>query len=117
MRDESKDPTRLDHIYNAIEKLLTASKEEGFYDLSEKDLSYYGVVKLLEIIGEAAYKLSKEFKELHPQTPWKYVVGMRHVLVHGYYQINREDVFLTIKENLPVLKTQIETYIKEFGID
>lgn len=67
----------------------------------------------MEIIGEAAYKLTNEFKESHAETPWKLVIAMRHVLVYGYYQINREEVFKAIRENLPILKGQIEQYISE----
>ncbi|MBD5328980.1 MAG: DUF86 domain-containing protein [Bacteroides sp.] len=72
------------------------------------------MVKLLEIIGEAAYKLSQDFKNSHPATPWRVVVGMRHVLVHGYYQIDREDVFKAIREDLPVLLRQVNDYLAEF---
>lgn len=90
MRETLKDPHRLEHILNAIDRLLVADKNKALDDITEKDLIYFGVVKLLEIIGEASYKLTNEFKKSHSQTPWKYVVGMRHILVHGYYQINRE---------------------------
>lgn len=114
MRDELRDPLRLEHIRDAILKLKEASKDESFFNLTEKDLSYFGVVKLLEIIGEAAYKLSQDFKASHPDTPWKIVVGMRHILVHGYYQINHQDVFKTIKNDLPILLNQVIAYLKEF---
>lgn len=114
MRETLKDPHRLEHILNAIDRLLVADKNKALDDITEKDLIYFGVVKLLEIIGEASYKLTNEFKESHSQTPWKYVVGMRHILVHGYYQINRGDVLKTIREDLPVLQSQIKSYILEF---
>lgn len=114
MRNELRDPLRLEHIRDAILKLESASAVDGFFSLTEKDLSYFGVVKLLEIIGEAAYKLSQDFKNLHPATPWRVVVGMRHVLVHGYYQIDREDVFKAIREDLPVLLRQVNDYLAEF---
>lgn len=114
MREELRNPLRLEHMRDAISQLLEAARQEDFFSLSEKDLAYFGVVKLLEIIGEAAYKLTPEFKESHPETPWRFVVGMRHVLVHGYYQINKEEVFKTIKQDLPILKAQIINYLTEF---
>ena len=114
MRNELRDPLRLEHIRDAILKLESAAAVDGFFSLTEKDLSYFGVVKLLEIIGEAAYKLSQDFKNSHPATPWRVVVGMRHVLVHGYYQIDREDVFKAIREDLPVLLRQVNDYLAEF---
>ena len=114
MRETLKDPLRLEHMLDAIDKLIIAKERADFETLTEKDLEYFGMVKLLEIIGEAAYKLTVEFKENHPETPWKFIIAMRHILVHGYYQIKRQDVFKTIRENLPLLRTQISNYLIEF---
>lgn len=114
MREAFKDPLRLEHIIDAIDKLTQAQQKTDFETLSEKDLEYFGIVKLLEIIGEAAYKLTTEFKDNHPETPWKYIIGMRHILVHGYYQIKRHDVFKTIRNNLPQLRIQVLNYLNEF---
>lgn len=68
MRESDKDPVRLEHIINAIDKLLNADSVKSFDEINEKDLEYFGIVKLLEIIGEAAYKLTNEFKETHTDT-------------------------------------------------
>ena len=57
---------------------------------------YYGFVKHVEIIGEAVYMLSKEFREAHPEVEWEAIEGMRHVLVHGYYQIEPDQLWDTI---------------------
>ena len=72
---------------------------------------FYGFVKLVEIIGEASYMLTKEFQADNPQVPWKEMVAMRHVLVHGYYTIEPVDLWNTIQNDIPVLKTQIEQLI------
>ena len=111
MRETVRDPQRLDHIFEATSKLIEASENIDLDNLEEKDLRYFGIVKLLEIIGEASYKLTKEFKEAHPETPWKIVTQMRHILVHGYYLINKEDVVKTVREDIPVLHEQISKYI------
>lgn len=116
MRESLRDPLRLDHIKAAIENLLNADSGYALDEVHEKDLEYFGVVKLLEIIGEAAYKLTDDFKQSHPETPWKIIVGMRNVLVHGYYQIKREDVIKTIRQNLRPLYAQICAYLEEFDI-
>ena len=80
----------------------------------QKDhIVYYGFVKQLEIIGEAVYMLTKEFRDSHPDTPWKKIEGMRHVLVHGYYSITPHKVWHVIQNDLPILRPQIEGYIKE----
>ena len=115
MREKPRDPQRLEHILDNINSLLSAYKDGVLDNIQEKSLEYFGIIKLLEIIGEAAYKLTHEFKDSHPETPWKYIVGMRHILVHGYYQVNYKDVVKTIKEDLPYLKIQIEGYLKEIS--
>lgn len=114
MREELRDPLRLDHIKNACERLIEFDESSPLEYIDEKDLRYYGVVKLLEIIGEAAYKLTNEFKTAHPESPWKYIVGMRHVLVHGYFQISKANVIRTIRKDLPPLLEQTDCYLKEF---
>ena len=62
----------------------------------------------VEIIGEAVYMLSKEFKAAHPEIEWAAIEGMRHVLVHGYYQISPEQLWDTIDVDIPALKPSIE---------
>lgn len=76
---------------------------------------YYGVVKNIEIIGEAVYKLSQEFKEEHTMAAWEDIEGMRHVLVHDYYNIQPGRVLPVIENDLPSLKAQIEQYLSEMG--
>ncbi len=113
MRETLRDPLRLDHIKEASIRLVEFSSREQFETITEKDIEYFGIVKLLEIIGEAAYKLTTEFREKHPDTPWRHIINMRHILVHGYYQINSKDVKKTIREDLPVLLSQVESYLAE----
>lgn len=66
------------------------------------------VLRRLEIIGEAAKNLPKEFKDRHPEVEWKKVSGMRDVLIHQYFGIIIERVLQTIKEDLPILEKQIK---------
>lgn len=92
--------------------------EEGLqtYDVAQiqkESIVYYGFVKQVEIIGEATYMLTKEFRETHTEVPWNKIEGMRHVLVHGYYAINPQQLLRVITEDIPVLRPQIEQYIKE----
>ena len=114
MRESIRDPQRLDHILEACRKLIDFNASTDLNGISEKDISYYGIVKLLEIIGEAAYKLTPEFKSTHNVTPWKQITDMRHILVHGYYHVNKQDVFMTIQTNIPDLYFQVKKYLKEF---
>ena len=114
MRESIRDPQRLEHIKDACNSLIDFQQSENIFLLNEKDVKYYGLVKLLEIIGEAAYKLTGDFKENHPATPWRQITDMRHILVHGYYHVNKEDVFKTLQENIPLLLEEINGYLKEY---
>jgi len=70
-------------------------------------LRYFAVVKNIEIIGEASYMLSLEFKAKNNHIPWNDIIRMRHVLVHGYASILPELLWHTALIDVPVLKQQI----------
>lgn len=80
-------------------------------------MSFFGVVKNIEIVGEASYKLSKRFRQLHPDTPWDDITRMRHVLIHDYYQIDEDAVFYVIEDNLKPLRQQVARYLTETDWD
>lgn len=68
---------------------------------------------MTEIIGEASYKLTEEFVESHNEVPWKVIRGMRHYLVHEYYQISKEGLWDTLVNDLPSIRPYIVQYISE----
>lgn len=107
MREKPKDNTRLLHMLEAIENIFEFTKELSFEQYKSNKMLRFAVIKNLEIIGEAAYLLTNEFKELHTEIDWKVIIGMRHVLVHGYYQIKDEIVWATIQTELQPLKEKI----------
>ena len=109
MRDQLKDQDRLAHILEAIENVYSFMQNKSSDDLQGDKLLYYAVVKNVEIVGEAAYKLSKEFKEDHPEIPWRLIEKMRHVMVHGYYKISIPILYNVYSEDLPLLKSFIST--------
>ena len=114
MRDKPKDKGRLLHILEAIENLVEFTDGVSFEEYKNSKILRFAVIKNLEIIGEAAYLLTKKFISEHNETEWENVIYMRHVLVHGYYQIKDEIVWATIQADLQPLKTQIISYLKEF---
>ena len=70
MREPVKDPARLEHILLAIDRIFSFVDGRDLEDIQKDSMLYYAVVKNIEIIGEAAYMLTPEFKEVHPETPW-----------------------------------------------
>ena len=69
------------------------------------------IVHHLQIIGEAARKLSSEFRAAHPEIPWAEIVAMRNVLVHDYFGIDEEEVWSAVQRDLPELKRKIEAIL------
>ena len=92
-------------------------KDKSFDEVSKDKLTYYGIVKCIEIVGEATYKLSSQFKNTHLNTPWDEIEKMRHVLVHDYYQIDENEVRYVIEDDLPPLLQQITRYLSETNWD
>lgn len=113
MRETIRDKERLIHIDEAIRR-ITDETTCNLDDIKEGSLEYFGVVKLIEIIGEAVYKLTNDFKDSHTQTPWRQIERMRHVLVHGYYTISFDFIKETILTDIPILRCHIQKYISEF---
>ncbi|MBE0535634.1 MAG: DUF86 domain-containing protein [Phycisphaerae bacterium] len=64
--------------------------------------------RLLEIIGEAAGKVSVPFREAHPQIPWRQIIGQRNVLIHEYGEIKQERVWKVVAQDIPILIQQLE---------
>ncbi|GHV68080.1 DUF86 domain-containing protein [Bacteroidia bacterium] len=108
MREQLRDSGRLLHIIEAIDNVFEFTHGVSFGDYSANKLLRFATVKNIEIVGEAAYMLSKPFKEQHPEVPWNDVVATRHVLVHGYHQIKDDRVWHIIQNDLPQLREQIK---------
>ena len=117
MREPLKDKHRLEHMLDHIEKVLNAAKDKSFAEFNDDPILFGAIAYYTMIIGEAAYMLSKEFKDQHPSTPWRQIEGMRHHIVHGYAQIQKEMLWNVVQEDLLPLKAQLETYLTETNWD
>ncbi len=113
MREKVRDKGRLEHILEAIEGIEEYHVQYTFEDVKKNKLIFYGFTKFVEIIGEAVYMLTTEFRNSHPDVQWRQIERMRHILVHGYYTIDPESLWNTIEEDIPELKTWITKYLEE----
>lgn len=113
MRERIKDIDRLQHMLESIEVLLESRHVHSLEDVVADRILFHGYVKEVEIIGEAAYKLTKEFRESHPEIEWDDIIAMRHVLVHGYYQVSPDKLWDTVIKDLEPLRPIILRYINE----
>lgn len=117
MRERARDKGRLEDIVEYSNNVSVLIEGHTFESFVNDKSTYYSVMKNVEIVGEAAYMLSKVFKKSHPATPWKMVQGMRHVLVHDYAHIVAETLFDTAVNGIPELRQQVERYLADTDWD
>jgi len=105
------DTVYLQHILDAIHRIETytcgLSKEKYLQDGLLQD----GVVRQLEIIGEASTNLSEEFQEKHSEIPWGQIISLRNRIVHAYFDINLDITWDIAQGDIPELKKQIESIL------
>jgi uncharacterized protein with HEPN domain len=94
----------LDHAREAVTLLQGSTRG----DLVNTRLLQLGLVRLVEIIGEAAARVSKDMQARHTSIPWEDVVGMRNKLIHGYDQVDLGILWDTVVDDLPQLIRQLE---------
>jgi uncharacterized protein with HEPN domain len=97
----------------AIDIILQRTSGMTLEDLDADKVVYGGIAYYTMIIGEAAYMLSPDFKDSHPATPWRQIEGMRHHIVHGYFQVRKDLLWNVIDNDLVPLKEQIKQYLTE----
>lgn len=117
MREPVRDRERLEHIKDAIERIQNNIKDLPLDNLGSNVLVYYGIVKNIEIIGEAAYNLTNAFRCTHTEIPWRSVMSMRNILVHDYYKIKESQIRYVLEDNLVPLLEQVNRYLEETNWD
>ena len=93
----------LHHIIDAASKAALFVEGKTRKDLDANEMLALSLVRLLEIIGEAANGVSLTFRDRFPHIPWRKMAGLRNRLIHGYFDVNLDIVWDTILEDLPPL--------------
>jgi uncharacterized protein with HEPN domain len=93
---------------DAIQRFLQGTSEETFL---EDELQQSAVLQKLIIIGEAASRLSENFRQLHPEIEWQDIIGFRNIAVHEYFAINWEIVWVTAAQDAPLLREQMASIL------
>lgn len=112
MREQVRDKGRIMHMLESIDNLLDFTKDKTFEQFQSDKILKFATIKNIEIIGEAAYKTTNEFRESHQEIEWRDIIGMRHVMVHDYYQISDKEAWLVIQNDLKPLKEKLEDILK-----
>ena len=106
------DRDRLADVLEAIERIERhTSAGRGAFDTDE--LVQVWVVRHLQIIGEAVGHLSEDVRARYPDVPWRSITGMRHVLVHGYFEVDLDLIWLVVENELDRLKSTIRSALAD----
>ena len=97
------DAIRLRHMLDAAEEAMGFAKGHRREDLDGDRKLVLALVKDRGIIGEAAYQVSPDTRQQLPDIPWEDIIGMRHRLVHAYFDINLDILWATVQKDLPPL--------------
>ena len=115
MREQSRNIERLRHIVDSIAHIEDFLRGKSLEQMKDDVMCYHAVVYNIMIIGEAANMLTNDFRDHHHEIPWRQIIDMRNVLVHGYYTTSPLFVWETYTNDLPLLKQQIEKFISELS--
>ena len=106
------DAVRLRHIRDAARDAVSFVEGKSRADLGSNEMLSLALVRLLEVIGEAANGISSELRAKHPGIHWAGMTGMRNRLIHGYFDVNLDIVWETVTKDLPPLVAEMELVLR-----
>lgn len=108
-----RDRRRLRDMLNAAQKALSFAEGRSRQDLDSNEMLALALVRLLEVIGEAARFVPDEIKANHPEVQWREIAATRNRLIHGYFSVDLDIVWAIIQNDLPPLVEHLETMVRE----
>ena len=106
------DRVRLRHMLDAAKEGIRFAHGRTRDDLDTDRMLTFALIKTIEIIGEAAARVSEAGKEAAPGIPWTDIVAMRNRLTHAYFDVDLDRVWDTIKDDVPPLIAQLENFLR-----
>lgn len=99
----------IEYMERAEQYIKNLKYNEFINDIKTSD----AVIRCIEVIGEAAKNIPEELKNKYPSIPWRNIAGMRDKIVHGYFSVDFEEVWLTVKEDIPKIKPLIKKILED----
>jgi uncharacterized protein with HEPN domain len=106
-----EDSLRLRHMLRYSREIMTLARGKARADLDHERLLNLALVRLIEIVGEAACRVSPETRAGHPEIPWAQITNMRNRLIHGYDWVDFDILWQTVIEDIPELAAKLEAFV------
>lgn len=107
------DPTRLLHTLDLSRETLGYIAAHTREELDSNGLLYHAIKDCLSTIGEAAYKITRDFRDTHPEVDWRSLIRLRNELIHDYFVIDKDELWSTAEDYLPLLIPKLEALCLE----
>lgn len=99
-------------MLDAIEEIYTILHDISYKQLCSEPMRMHALVRLFEILGEAAGNLTSDFRKQNSDIPYSDIIGMRNKLIHHYFEVDLETLWQTYKDDLPGLKAALQKSIE-----
>ncbi len=117
MQPEDRDAAHLWDMLQAAKEAEQMMEEHDLVSFLANRMLVRAMERLVEIIGEAARRVSTTFAAAHPEVPWREIVGQRNILAHEYGEIDHELLYKTAAEDIPALIQQLESLLPPLDDD
>jgi len=104
------------HMRDATRRIQSYVEDVDKSDYAEDVVLQDAVVRQLEILGEAAGRVSRDFANDHPEIPWSDITGMRHRLIHDYFEVDVDLVWTTATKHVPDVQNKIVALLEKMGV-
>ena len=110
---QQDDAVYVGHMLDMTRRAVKAIKNKSRAKYDKDDILRLGLTHLVQVIGEAARKVSAKFQRAHPEIPWRNIIGMRHRIVHDYMRVDEDILWQVVTNDLPELLPLLEEIMPE----
>ena len=107
------DSAYVGHMLDMTRKAVQAIEINSRAEYDKDDILRLGLTHIVQVIGEAARKVSPGFQRDHPEIPWRKIVGMRHRIVHDYMRVDEDILWQVVTKDLPALLPLLEQILPD----
>jgi uncharacterized protein with HEPN domain len=110
---ERDDSVTIRQMLDAAQKAIQFTQHADSERFKRDELKILAITRLLEILGEAARRVSQELRSAHPEIEWREIIGARDRIIHGYDTVDLDRVWRICREDLPALTKKLEKVLEE----